>query len=57
MSEIGTVAQPPGLAGYSMMRFAPPESYMAVLRTVGVGARSVRWHCTCPDEGRAVFVG
>lgn len=56
MCETETAARLSGLAGYSMMWFAPQQSHMAVLRMVGVVARSVRWHCKCLDRRIAVLV-
>ena len=56
MCETETAARLSGLAGYSMMWFAPQQSRMAVLRTVGVVARSARWHCKCLGRRIAVLV-
>lgn len=56
MSETETAARLSGLAGYSMMWFAPQQCRMAVLRMVGVVARSARWHCKCLGRRIAVLV-
>jgi hypothetical protein len=57
MSETATAAQPSGLAGYNMKKFAPSERRMIALRMVEVGARSAQWRCMCSGQGGAVFVG